>query len=113
VNPTHYLLRNGVPNALQHLNLIQIRIGSRFNWVSGSGLGIRIRIQAGQICLQRYEKISKFYVLTQKNSNNFFCIKNLGLDPDTNWILIQQQTGSGFKFNQIHVSGSETEPGYQ
>ncbi len=42
-----------------------------------------------------------------------FCIKNLGLDPDTNWILIQQQPGSGFKFNQIHVSGSEPEPGYQ
>jgi hypothetical protein len=24
-----------------------------------------------------------------------FCIKNLGLDPDTSWNLIQQQPGSG------------------
>jgi len=44
---------------------IQIQIGSRFNWVcgSGSGFGIQIRIQEDKIDQQNKEKVKKLHVL--------------------------------------------------
>jgi hypothetical protein len=37
---------------------------------------------------------------------NNFVIKNLGLDPNPDWIRIQQQPGSGSGFSKIPGSGS-------
>jgi hypothetical protein len=44
---------------------VAFRIGSGFNQVSGSGYGIRIRIQEGKNDPQKLKKVKKFYDLIE------------------------------------------------
>ncbi len=115
------------PHSNTGTSTVQCFGSGRSNWVSGSGLGIRIRIQSGLNWPPKRKKMKKFmfeeserplygflkkshmWQLLIKTISNYkftnFVILNLGRNPDPDWICFQHQAGSKSRFCKIPGSG--------